>query len=58
MDEKTKQIWHAKRLISIAARAASLTSKRIRAGLPVNTSLRRTDRLIRLSTDAWNKAVA
>jgi hypothetical protein len=58
MDEKTKQIWHAKRLISVAARAASLTSKRIRAGLPVTNSLPRTDRLIRLSTAAWNKAIA
>lgn len=58
MSNKEQQIWHAKRLINIAARATGISSRRIRAGLPATTSLRRSDRLIRASKVAWDAAIA
>jgi len=58
MSNKDQQIWHAKRLISLAARAACHASKRIRAGLPARIALQRADRLTRVSFDAWHKAIA
>jgi hypothetical protein len=58
MDPKQQQIWHAKRLISVAARATAHAAKRIRQGLPARIALQRSDRLIRLSHAAWNEAIA
>lgn len=58
MDDKTQQLWHAKRLMSIAARATSHASKRILLGLPAQIALQRSNRLIRLSQSAWATATA
>lgn len=58
MSDKEQQIWHAKRLITLAAKSTAHTARRIRAGLPARAALARTDRLIRISNAAWLKAVA
>ena len=58
MSDKQQQIWHAKRHISLASKAAVHTSRRIRAGMPAGIALLRTDRLIRLSNKAWLEATA
>ena len=58
MSPKEQNIWHAKRLIALAAKSAVHTSRRIRAGLPARVALLRTDRLMRLSNIAWQQAIA
>jgi hypothetical protein len=58
MSDKELKIWHAKRLIILASKAAVHASKRIRSGMPARVALHRTDCLIKLSHQAWQEATA
>jgi hypothetical protein len=58
MEDKQQQIWRAKRLMVVAARATAHAAKRIRLRLPAKVALQRSNRLIHISANAFREATA